>query len=277
MERPDALVVVALFWGLCLTSIDVRASEAAAGNGSATESAAAQPSDDGMGNDRVTARFVGVSGGVVVGAEAVLAVQAAFGLDKMWMYLAFPAIGAAAGGVGGYFLEKASIPGAVALLVTGIALAIPTAIFTISAFSYDPKNDNQQVGTAHRTSVSKNGTAESPPSSVEEEETVTEVSPPETGPPRPDPASHSETDGDVEAPRTAPEKEGAAHAEPRGSSRARQGSGSGALIAFDASWRPQLGVPFLAVRPALVVDSRGRVLAERGVEVVLPILYGRLP
>ncbi len=92
-------------------------------------------------DEPVEAKFVGVSGGAIAGAELVIAAQALLGVKKTWAYLTFPVLGAAGGGVGGYFLEQQSAQGAVGLLVGSMALLIPTALLYSSATAYNPEDE----------------------------------------------------------------------------------------------------------------------------------------
>ncbi len=148
------------------------------------------------GNDRVEAKAVGITGGAIGGAEIVMSVQAAFGVDKWWMYVVFPALGAGAGGVGGYYLEKASAPGAVALLVCAVAAIIPTAVLTTSAFAYDPEKE----GAVKADTMEEGGYSfEKPPEESEasestrtEVEAVPEIDPNTVGPPEPSGAEGTE-------------------------------------------------------------------------------------
>ena len=100
----------------------------------------------------ITARGVGVIGGIVAGAESVLVVESIIRVKPLWPWLALPAVGAIGGGIGGYKLEKASRGGAIALLITSMVGVIPTMIAVSSARSFHPED----VGA-------RQGAAESPP------------------------------------------------------------------------------------------------------------------
>jgi hypothetical protein len=102
-----------------------------------TEAAPVEPSP-------VQADLKGVIGLGLIGAELGFFIPAALGAEPWWMYLVFPVVGAAGGGVAGYFaLEQgAGHPEvAVAMLVTGIALVIPTLVYTVSRTSYNGEED----------------------------------------------------------------------------------------------------------------------------------------
>jgi len=81
----------------------------------------------------------GVVGGTLLGAEIVLATEAAFKVQPTWAYLVGGLGGAAAGGVGGYFIEQeASSKTTMLILAGGMALAIPTTVAVLSATAYEP-------------------------------------------------------------------------------------------------------------------------------------------
>lgn len=81
----------------------------------------------------------GVVGGTLLGAELVLAIEAAFDVQSTWAYVGGGLAGGAAGGVAGYFIEQEStarVP--MLMLATGMAFAIPTAVAVLSATAYEP-------------------------------------------------------------------------------------------------------------------------------------------
>ena len=81
----------------------------------------------------------GVVGGTLIGAEVVLATEAAFKVQPTWAYVVGGLGGAAAGGVGGYFIEQsASAKTTMLILAGGMALAIPTTVAVLSATAYEP-------------------------------------------------------------------------------------------------------------------------------------------
>ncbi|MCH2108853.1 MAG: hypothetical protein MK135_05955 [Polyangiaceae bacterium] len=83
----------------------------------------------------------GVIGGLLVGAELVVGVEALIGLDQWWAYAAGAGAGAVAGGIGGYYIGKASTPAATGMLISGIILSIPATVFTLQAISYKVPSD----------------------------------------------------------------------------------------------------------------------------------------
>lgn len=81
----------------------------------------------------------GVIGGTLLGAEIVLALQAAFDVQSTWAYIGGGLAGGVAGGVGGYFIEQESsarVP--MLMLAGGMAFAIPTTVAVLSATAYEP-------------------------------------------------------------------------------------------------------------------------------------------
>ncbi len=81
----------------------------------------------------------GVVGGTLLGAEAVLTVEAAFKVQPTWAYVVGGLGGGAAGGVGGYFIERDASPRTTLfMLAGGMALAIPVTVAVLSATAYEP-------------------------------------------------------------------------------------------------------------------------------------------
>ena len=81
----------------------------------------------------------GIVGGSLLGAEVVLVTEAAFKVQPGWAYLVGGVGGAAAGGVGGYFIEQDASPKTTMLMLAGgMALVIPTAVAVLSATAYEP-------------------------------------------------------------------------------------------------------------------------------------------
>lgn len=88
----------------------------------------------------------GIIGGALLGAEAVMLVEAAANTKPAWAYAVGGGLGAIGGGIGGYFAQQAgSGQGKDAalslyLLVGGMALALPTTVAVLSAAAYEPVN-----------------------------------------------------------------------------------------------------------------------------------------
>ncbi|MCS6901923.1 MAG: hypothetical protein NZX77_19440 [Polyangiaceae bacterium] len=88
----------------------------------------------------------GITGGMLLGAEVVVAVEAAAGVRKPLPFVLGAVAGGGLGGVGGYFLEQsvsdAKIPSY--LLAAGVALLVPAAVLVFDATSYQPPAGYQE-------------------------------------------------------------------------------------------------------------------------------------
>jgi hypothetical protein len=83
----------------------------------------------------------GTVGGALLGAEAVMLVEAAADVKQGWAYGLGGGLGAVAGGVGGFFAEDSGDAKlSLYLLVGGMALVIPTTVAVLSATAYEPVN-----------------------------------------------------------------------------------------------------------------------------------------
>jgi hypothetical protein len=72
----------------------------------------------------------------------VLAIEAALDVQSTWAYIGGGLAGAAAGGVGGYFVERDSTARyPMLMLAGGLTLAIPTTVAVLSATAYEPPAD----------------------------------------------------------------------------------------------------------------------------------------
>jgi hypothetical protein len=88
--------------------------------------------------DEVSPTGKGIVGGALLGGEVVVITMSLVGVKNQWAYLGGGLGGAAAGGVGGYFVEKASSDGRapIYMLAGGLALIIPGVVLTLNATSY---------------------------------------------------------------------------------------------------------------------------------------------
>lgn len=81
----------------------------------------------------------GIVGGALLGAELVMAGEAAFKVKPTWAYIVGGVAGGAAGGVGGYFVEdQGDARAPMLMLAGGLAFAIPTVVAVLSATAYEP-------------------------------------------------------------------------------------------------------------------------------------------
>jgi len=84
----------------------------------------------------------GITGGVLLGAEVVMLVEAVMKVKKPWAYALGGIAGGIAGGVGGYFAEDTGDAQlSIYMLAGGMALAIPTTVAVLSASAYEPPTD----------------------------------------------------------------------------------------------------------------------------------------
>jgi hypothetical protein len=95
-----------------------------------------------VGKAEASATGKGTVGGALLGGELVCAVEAAAGVKNGWAYLGGAVGGAAAGGVGGYFLEQnTSARTSMLVLAGGMTLVIPTIVLVLSQTAYAPPAD----------------------------------------------------------------------------------------------------------------------------------------
>jgi hypothetical protein len=118
----------------------------------------------------------GVVGGALLGGELVLAIEAAADVQSTWAYIGGGLAGAAAGGVGGYFVEQEGSPRTcMIMLAAGLTLAIPTTVAVLSATAYEPPASYVQDQGPSDEPVADPPKAVPPPAPV--------VSPPPSAPP----------------------------------------------------------------------------------------------
>lgn len=87
----------------------------------------------------------GIAGGALLGAELVLATEAALDVEPTWAYIVGGIAGGAAGGVGGYFVEdQGDARAPMLMLAGGLAFAIPTIVAVLAATHYEPPADYLQ-------------------------------------------------------------------------------------------------------------------------------------
>lgn len=96
-------------------------------------------------NNQIEADFKGAVGLGLVGAELGAVIPAIAGVDATWAYIVFPVVGAAGGGLAGYFvLDRADkVELSVVALTAGMALILPALIATLQLTSYDDDDQAQ--------------------------------------------------------------------------------------------------------------------------------------
>lgn len=90
--------------------------------------------------EEVTPTAKGIVGGAFLGGELVVFGEALFGVRSTAAYIIGAGAGAAAGGVGGYFVEQAVDDGRIPayMLAGGLALMIPAIVVALDATRYMP-------------------------------------------------------------------------------------------------------------------------------------------
>jgi hypothetical protein len=101
-----------------------------------------RPAHADVGKPAASGTGKGIVGGALLGGELVCGVEAIAGVRSPWAYVGGAIGGAAAGGVGGYFVEhNASARVSMILLAGGMTFAIPTLVGVLSATAYQPPAD----------------------------------------------------------------------------------------------------------------------------------------
>ncbi len=194
----------------------------------------------------------GIAGGALLGAELVMVTEAAFDVQPTWAYIVGGLAGGAAGGVGGYFVEKTDNPRAPMLMLAGgLAFAIPTIVAVLSATAYEPPADYLQ----------DQAPADEP---VAEPPAPTEVTPP---PPAPAPAPVEATPPPADA---APAPTGRRRLP--SSRRLSLKLPPPALLGIREGTRLALGVPNIELRHAYSVAEQVMFGAPDVAELRVPVL-----
>jgi hypothetical protein len=218
--------------------------------------------------EEVSTTGKGIVGGSLLGAEIVLATEAAFKVQPAWAYIVGGVGGAAAGGIGGYFIEQEASPKATMLMLAGgMAFVIPTTVAVLSATAYEPP---------------ANYTQDRPPT----DEPVAEPPQPTGAPtPAPTPATTSPSgSNEVTAPAPAPESTPAAPT-PSGptSSLPKRKSNAHRTLPLDYHLSPPaligvsaqaltLGVPAVEVRNAYSRNELAMYGVNQATELRVPVL-----
>jgi len=102
---------------------------------------------------RIYAIPQGLVGGALLGAELVMMIEGGAGVRNKWIIIGTGAAGLVAGGVGGFFVDRAIdqtmmasrfLPLiSTAMLAVGLSLIIPTVIVVLTATMYRPDTNNQ--------------------------------------------------------------------------------------------------------------------------------------
>ncbi len=118
--------------------------------------------------DEVDPTAKGIIGCALLGAEAALIVESVAGVKNGWALGLIPLATGIGGGIGGYFLEQnADAEWSVAMLVAGMALAIPTTIIVLKSTAYSSDMEEGWVDRSEETSEPAPSTGDTEETSVE--------------------------------------------------------------------------------------------------------------
>ena len=247
------------------------------------------------GDEEYEAKGAGILGGAIAGAEVVVAVEALFKVKALWPYLTFGALGAAGGGVGGYFLEQASAEGSVALVVGAMALIIPTAVLAASARAFDPAKEgavdadtgmDKAPGPAPdkaEEKEAKTDTEERPAGAPTDELILPEETPSEddSQPGAGEADSDEETDEGEPGPDEPPDEVQSSRGKARAAREAElariRREAAGALFYVDAGGAAAVSMPSVEVRPSTIRGGYPHMAPQRAVEIIVPVFKLTLP
>jgi hypothetical protein len=140
----------AVAWPLLVAAVLMRAQPRAA----AQDEPQINPAPPAARDRHPSADFKGAVGLGLIGAELGFVIPALVGARDVWPYIVFPVVGAAGGALAGYYwLERgAGEPElAVAVLVAGMALAVPATVVTVAAMAYEPDTELRPITAAQRS------------------------------------------------------------------------------------------------------------------------------
>ncbi len=193
--------------------------------------------------DNVSPSGKGIAGGALLGAEVVTITESLAGVRPGWAYGVGALVGAAGGGVGGYFVEHGNTDGRAPtyMLAGGLALVIPAIVLVLNATRYIPEEPAvaPQGGPTAEPGVPGAGVTTGAPAGAE---------PPASPAPTP-------------APSSAPPPTGAPGAPPQSLFNVHEGS-------F------RVGMPIPEVRPVYsVAEERQYGITGAVTEVRMPMLH----
>jgi hypothetical protein len=203
----------------------------------------------------------GIVGGAFLGGELVVFGEAIIGVRSTAAYLIGAGVGAAGGGVGGYFIEQAVDDGRIPayMLAGGLALLIPAIVVTLDATRYMPTEGAREDKPVN-----------APPSDPGKPGGSSVVgAEPSSSTPAPAPSpTPAPTDQTAPAPTPAPAPSGGGGGGTKAPARAPQSS---LFNLHDGNLK--VGVPVPEVRPVLGTVERTRMGVEnRGSELRFPVV-----
>jgi hypothetical protein len=98
-----------------------------------------------FGQKRVSGQAKGIIGCGLLGGELTLITEAFLGVKNPWLFTLVPVGVAGGSAIGGYYLEQKSKGGAIATLILGMLMILPTAIIVISQTSYEPSEKTKVI------------------------------------------------------------------------------------------------------------------------------------
>lgn len=231
-----------------------------------------------------SSKGVGVLGGLVAGAEVVLVTESIIRVKPLWPWIVLPAVGAVGGGFGGYYLQKKTRGGAIALLITAMVGIIPTAIGVSSGRSFHPEDEGAKEGDDQQ--FFEPIPIKIAPSTESRVETVTEVERPDgvptdtVGPPSPpeQPYSPAETPKTPPTPPVEPTNGDPTSSipwSPKNHERVAHLS-SGALVHLNRRLHLGLGIPAVDVFPVSLPHPHTQA-RQSGLEIQVPLFRFDLP
>jgi hypothetical protein len=204
--------------------------------------------------DNVSSTGKGITGGALLGAEAVTIVESLIGVRAGWAYAVGAVVGAGGGGVGGYFVEKGSTDGKAPtyMLAGGLALVIPAIVLVLNATRYMPAEgaveDNAPTAPAAEPGV--------PGGSVTGEPPDVASPPPPAAPEAPPPNKNPQS--------KAPPRPKGSHAAPNAIAESMVDLREGGF---------RMGVPVPDVRPVFTVAEQRQYGMRGETELRLPLLH----
>jgi hypothetical protein len=206
-----------------------------------------------VGKTKTSATGKGITGGALLGAELVCGVEAVAGVKSPWAYLGGGVLGAAAGGVGGYFVEQHASPRASLLMLAGgMTLVIPTIVGVLSATAYRPPADY----------LTDRPPADEPIANPPQPDLASPSAPAATPAPAPAPATAPTESNPATPPTTVPPAAAPAPTPPASPSGPASGAGPSSQlprVRHHLATRERLLPPLVLTPPALVALTPGAV------------------
>jgi hypothetical protein len=213
--------------------------------------------------DEVSSTAKGITGGALLGAEAVTIVESLAGVHAGWAYGVGALVGAAGGGVGGFFVEQGSSDGRVPtyMLAGGLALIIPAIVLTLNATRFMPE-EGASEDRAPTAPAAEPGTPGG---------SVTGAPPDVAAPPPPPPPETAPAPTPAPSP-TPPQSRAKPPASEANRPRTAAASLRPSLIDMhEGAWR--VGIPVPDVRPVFSLADQRQYGMRSETELRLPVFH----